>query len=349
TSLDLVTSKSTYKRLCALREDLPYLTRIKNDFDNPQLWRFAFRDEQDDDQDFDANSRSMFEKLLKDLEPKLIHIPLRNMWMDELPEWMTAHKIRLFTIAACSGHQHLLRSVVLEFESEGYDISAHLATFCLRYAVINGDTKVVEILLGIDGIHASDHGNSAIQQACDIGYNDIVKMLLEMEEVDPTVRNNDAFVSACMNGHVEIVKMLLQVEDVDPCDQENRAIKYAAAEDNNQAILLVAKFGQLEVVKMMLDSGERVNSDVQYKMTEFAAEKGHLEKVKWLMFSRGIGKYPGDVSLLPHGAKSGHVHVLKFLLELRGGSLREARERGALVIASLEGQLEVARYLVAGT
>ncbi|KAJ3296576.1 hypothetical protein HDU76_006707 [Blyttiomyces sp. JEL0837] len=118
----------------------------------------------------------------------LINIPLRQMWFDELPDWMTTDKGYLFKIAVSMGHLHLVKSLIRELLAEnGGFIIPLIATKYLRYAVINGDSATVGALLEIEGINASGDCNFALRHAvCQHGYIDIVKLLLEKGRVDPT-------------------------------------------------------------------------------------------------------------------------------------------------------------------
>jgi ankyrin repeat protein len=97
--------------------------------------------------------------------------------------------------------------------------SFHIA---LQDAADRGCTRLVELLLNVNGINPNFGGHSQIPPlilAAQRGHSAVVELLLAMVNIDPNVRDPyDAtpLLYACQKRHVSIVEQLLTRDDVDP-------------------------------------------------------------------------------------------------------------------------------------
>jgi len=124
-------------------------------------------------------------------------------------------------------------------------------------------------------------------------------------------------------------------------------------EEKNEALFAAVKKGDLEAVKKLIASGAQVdaknNGDSQ--PLHCAAYSGHLPVVKYLVEERGAqvdGKNNGGRQPLHCAAYSGYLPVVKYLIEERGAGV-DAKDNGdwqPLHEAAYSGHLPVVKYLV---
>ncbi|KAJ3305674.1 hypothetical protein HDU76_004970 [Blyttiomyces sp. JEL0837] len=184
TGLDLVTSRSMYHRLCLLRQDLAVLTDLKRQSTNEGMWRWDLSE--DDDY---RNFRGRFVSFFSDLGSRLIQIPLRQCWYNELPEWITEDKLK------------------------DNDMLPNVATYCFDLAVETGSLSIVGTLLKIDGMRADPFISACLK-------GQLKMLLLSLNAYDTNSLSN-AIESVCsFFCRVDVVKLLITVE--------NRPEDYAA-------------------------------------------------------------------------------------------------------------------------
>ena len=130
-----------------------------------------------------------------------------------------------------------------------------------------GEAKVVEVLLGKEGVKPSGVGFAL---ACEGGAVDVVAALMD-DRVNPAVGNDHGFRLAARNGHTEIVQLLLGDDRVNPGARNDVAINYAA------------KNGHAEIVKLLLGHDralDRVKPAARNGAAEApAVRNGHPEMV----------------------------------------------------------------------
>jgi ankyrin repeat protein len=91
----------------------------------------------------------------------------------------------------------------------------------LRVAVDQGNARLVELLLKVDGINPNFRGDlqsAPLLLAVEKGHSDIVELLLAIDNIDPNVKDLQSatpLLHACTMGHISIVKQLLDRDDVD--------------------------------------------------------------------------------------------------------------------------------------
>ena len=109
----------------------------------------------------------------------------------------------------------------------------------------------------------------------------------------------------------------------------------------NEALIVSAWNGHLDVVKYLLERGANIHAQDDWALIGSAA-KGHLNVVKYLL-ERGADIHAHYDYALRWNAEEGHLHIVKYLVE-RGANIH-AQDDYALKW-SAEGHLDVVKYLV---
>lgn len=122
-------------------------------------------------------------------------------------------------------------------------------------------------------------------------------------------------------------------------------------DDHGSALTEAASYGRLEFVKFLEENGADLDhmSDGQGSSLHCAARKGHLETVKYLL-SRGVPlnrQNDGQGTPLNGAARNGHVEVIAYLIEEGAEVNRQNDGQGsALNAAARNGHVEAAKLLI---
>ncbi|KAJ3331837.1 hypothetical protein HDU76_002085 [Blyttiomyces sp. JEL0837] len=336
TGLDLVKSKEMYIRLCTIRPDLLLTGHLQN-MVRPMQWAWKVKSR------YSLNSMLQFhlERLVDALSNLLIHIPLREEWLEMIPVLLKNDKVILFCIAACFGHGRLLRSLLKDKYLQNHNDLPLAATISLKYSIklrydyagyddalffaaANGHAEVVKLLLSVDGldidIDVDMDGETVLCHAAEHGHLDIIKILLDAG-ADATALNNNALTSSAENGHLEV-----------------------ANADANSPIRRAAHRGRTEVVKLLLETEGVDYTDDDYDATLGAAENGHLETLK-LLLANGGDPTPRNNYALRMAAAKGYTEVVKFLLETEVVDASE-HDNEAIKKATANGHADVVKLLL---
>ena len=244
-------------------------------------------------------------------------------------------------------------------------------TLAARY----GQLEVVKYLQeqGADLNHQDKEGNTALLWAARYGQLEVVKYLQE-QGADLNHQNNEGYTAliwAAATGQLEVIKCLCKLgADLNHKDcRGNTALIKAASrrylkvfiylldrdtslnyKADNIALLWAARYGQLEVVKYLLELGADLNhqDNEGYTALFLAARYGKLEFVKYLQELGADLNHQNNkgYTALIWAAATGQLEVVKFLCEL-GADLNHKDNVGntALVKAIELDQLEVVKYL----
>ena len=93
--------------------------------------------------------------------------------------------------------------------------------------------------------------------------------------------------------------------------------------NKDEALKLAAEYGNLEVVKHLLELGANLHADNDWALRS-AAAKGHLEVVKYLV-EQGADLHAMNDWALRFAAKNVHLEVVKYFVE-RGADLDRLSE-----------------------
>ncbi|KAI8620742.1 ankyrin repeat-containing domain protein [Chytriomyces sp. MP71] len=152
----------------------------------------------------------------------------------------------LFLQKACeSNHPDLVELLLVHMDID----ASHENNRALRHAASNGYTRVVELLLDLQG-SAVDPGalnNMALRNAAERGHTEVVARLLKDGRIDVGAQENAALRLSCEYGHMPIVKMLLQVEGVDPGANTSYGLRAAARNRHLEVVQLLLKDGRSDV------------------------------------------------------------------------------------------------------
>lgn len=189
-------------------------------------------------------------------------------------------------IAALRGHDEVLQFLLdrykpdLEVEGEvefgGCYIEGATALWC---AAGFGHFNVMRTLVthGADLNHPTTAYSTPLRAACFGGRLDIVKYLIE-HDADINLSNkfnNTCLMIAAYKGHLDIVEYLLSTEQCDPNSE---------ARCGGTALHFAAETGSLEVVKVLLNHGARLQKN-KVGMTPLlsAAERTKANIVEYLV------------------------------------------------------------------
>ncbi|KAK6336186.1 hypothetical protein TWF696_001749 [Orbilia brochopaga] len=214
-----------------------------------------------------------------------------------------------------------------------------------------GSEKAVRFLLarGADPESRDNDGQTALSCAAVNGNDKIVELLLTRDDVHPDRQDNAGrtpLMMAASRGHVKVVDLLLADNRVDP--------NWQAAECNNRTALSIAvERGYAAIVNRLL-ADDRVHPDLQthnnWTPLMFAASGGNYAVAKLLLGDDRVDPnsgYPGNqLTPLALASSKGHREVVKLLLKKDGikpnprnerneTPLQAAPENGADTVAAL--------------
>jgi uncharacterized protein len=206
-------------------------------------------------------------------------------------------------------------------------------------AIRAGNASAVEVLLHSDPALANaknDAGISAVLLSLYSGRREICKLLLSR---GPELGLHDA----AAVGNLERTQSLIE---------KDPALAKAFSPDGFPVVALAAVFGNLEVVRYLVEHGAEVNTAATngsgYNCLTGAVASGHTEIVQWLLEHGASPNYrygPGYSPLLT-AAANGHLEIVKLLLA-HGADLHVTSHDGknALALATERNHPEVVSYV----
>ncbi|KAJ3267635.1 hypothetical protein HDU76_011698, partial [Blyttiomyces sp. JEL0837] len=323
-----VHTRSMYINLCKLRPMLGNIKLIHQHFTNETLWAWTLPSTPNIKHHFD-----IYVKSLSQIDDLFIHIPMRQCWMDELPDFMVKDKLKLFITAGCFGHCDLFRRLKSEFfvPKDILPWISSFSTLCqfiLQVAVERGFADVVSILVKVSGVNASIDDNDLMMTAISEGHTDVFKILLDAVGAHPVTNGNRIFWHAISNGRIDIVRLLLDVPGVDP------------GADCNKAIQLASENGYLDIVQLLVNLDGVDATAMDNEAFILACQNGHLPVAKLLLSIPHVDPSASDNSSIFHACENGFLDVVQFLV---GTGLVDVtnNDNESLRIAARNGHLEV--------
>lgn len=152
------------------------------------------------------------------------------------------------------------------------------------------------------------------------GLLDIIKDSPEAR----TCSSSGPMVHAAKNGHLDVVKWFVSINR----KQDIRECTYFAAEE-----------GHLDILEYI--HTEYPNFNLAFRLAEVAAIGGHLHIIQW--FEDTIEELSGVPRAIAqrNAAVNGHVHVLRYLMTVRGTGVNQR----ILEIAASNGHLDVVQFV----
>ena len=223
---------------------------------------------------------------------------------------------------------------------------AHRGTAPLQLAAHKGYTTVVELLIEykVEVRQSNRDGQTALHLAVQHGHLDITSLLLELAP-DLAAKNRKgqtALHLASLNGHAGIIERFVPKSGVDTLDG-----------NGDTSLKLASKNGHVPAVKVLLESGAKVNltgSDYHTAL-HCAAINGH-ETIAEIILRRGNDvklRFADIVNVFQEAAKRGFLSVCELCLplmheEMSGSDDREKQK--ALLHAAQNGNKEVVKLLL---
>jgi hypothetical protein len=163
-------------------------------------------------------------------------------------------------------------------------------------------------------------------------YRNSRKFFIYEKETDRMLSSLPRFLFGISIGTIEIKNsgLVISSEYVLEIELFSIADKYGRMPASD---ILVAKKGQLEILKYLHKRGCKWNRGVTYA----AAERGHLEVLKYAHENGHLCNW----MISAYAARGGRLDILKYVHETGGCPLNEM----ACINAAREGHLEVLKYL----
>jgi ankyrin repeat protein len=184
-------------------------------------------------------------------------------------------------------------------------------------------------------------------------WNVVAPPSLPRETKPATLRNRLLFrgrknrlIYAAETGNLTVVRELIEEYGVD--------INSVSTAYYMTALMRASLFGNLDIVRYLIDHGANVNATADIGMTAlmFASQEGHLEIVRCLVERGGANANAARTSdgctALMWASMNGHLEVVRYLVERGDANVNAAQTDDgmtALMFACKKGHLEIVRYL----
>ncbi|XP_019770310.2 uncharacterized protein LOC109544510 isoform X1 [Dendroctonus ponderosae] len=236
--------------------------------------------------------------------------------------------------------------------------------------------KEIAAVLIENGASVNEEQGAALLMAVLAGYKDLVKLLLKHNaRVDFNVGENATVLhAAAKRGHKEIVNDLLaKGANADARDNHGLTPLYIAASEGHEYVAEVlianranvnfvnmegaplhraAAFGHVNVVSVLLRNGAKVDNKDKKKRTalELAVARNHFEVVRLLMGHKPVdmnSKGNDDFTLLHIASQEGNLEVASYLVD-KGCSIDARNNAGSkpIHIAAREGHEATVKYFL---
>ncbi|KAJ3280072.1 hypothetical protein HDU76_009288, partial [Blyttiomyces sp. JEL0837] len=368
--LDHITSKQVYKKLCKLWPNLAKFI-LYNDLD-------LFRGDGIQFSESIPTYQAEFEYRVKSLEKAdyyLIHVPFRQYWIDDIPEWclnpkMDLDRALLVVFFGRFGHYQVLKGLVDRWHVECKDGTWQNHLFVLACqrsfegAATNGYLDVVELLMGLNVISSLQY-QTAITNACRHGHVKLTKLL--MQKASNFVCTDKLIDDIVMGRNIEILDLVLKQQrtvSLQLCQRfVNVAIKMAALHNNvkivehllenfdvdeegvNMGIQGACESMTWNVVKVLVLTGKADLKLNQEYFLSMAFQRGDLDVIRMMKASGQFdfsyeGNYPIGIA-----CGEGHLDVVEFLVESCGVDPAVCYNM-PIINACTRGRVDIVRYLL---
>ena len=175
--------------------------------------------------------------------------------------------------------------------------------YMLRYACLEGEFDIVDLLLQDPRVNPSVNDNIPIKYASEYGFTNIVERLLRDPRVDPSAEKQYALKEACKNNHIETANVLLRHPRVDPSVDEQAILRNACMK------------GQTKVAQVLLQDS-RVDPSVKNQIClHNAVTTKNIELVRLLLQDARIDPSKDHLFAVQIAVDLGAVEILEILLQ----------------------------------
>ncbi|KAJ3327147.1 hypothetical protein HDU76_012313 [Blyttiomyces sp. JEL0837] len=225
----------------------------------------------------------------------LVHIPIINGWMDELPDWWNdIDPFKLYCLASSIGHLDMVKSLTPKVDVFHNRFFLNQA---FQEAAKFGYLAIVKFLLDADiGINVSEDSFNAMDYAAGNGHVDVVSFLLDkcirasLNGADHWYKEG-TFQLACKYGHIDVVKILNTVVKADSFKNPDKA----------STMLCAVESRNVDLIKYLVEEGG-FNHEVSCRAALLnAIEIGFLEGVAILAKVDGVDTAAGLLVALDRG------------------------------------------------
>ncbi len=243
--------------------------------------------------------------------------------------------------AVTTGHLDLV--IYLVQNGAEIDAKANQSQTAIMIAIDKNKQQIVNYLLSLSG-----------EKDKDIDAEDQVDNNTEQNEENSV--NNESLtdcqllLKAVINNDIEEVKNLLK--SVDPnCVFYREDFTYGGRDDSRTPLVAAARRGYLELGKILVDAGAKINFHARGDETPLMAASayGNLDFVKYLV-GKGASinkKVSGDGTALLVASGRGQTEVVSYLIQQKADVNASVSGDGTpLICAVREGHLEVAKVLL---
>jgi ankyrin repeat protein len=248
---------------------------------------------------------------------------------------------------AVESGKHDVIEVLLDADAE-LDIASHGGQTALMLASRCGDDMIASLLVefGAATDLEDEYGRTALHLASWLGNYEVVEILVYCEDVNLKAREingRTALMLASKSGYLDIVGLLVDhCEDFDELGLED--------DKGRTALMLAAKNGCTDVVDLLLSFGAEMDTEDGFGRTALmlASRKGHLEVVE-LLIDAGADLNVGDkkdFNAISLASASGHLRIVNLLFEEGADVMVNSDGESPLVLASVNGHLDVVEYLL---
>jgi ankyrin repeat protein len=273
--------------------------------------------------------------------------------------------------AALGGNLQVVKFLLLHGAEINSDVAEEEGHSVLLAAVYTEDMELIQFLIDKSAdINAESEwccGHTAIETAAESGNLELVRLLLN-HKADPNAHDAIPLIRAAPTASYDIVKLLLDHgADVNRADLDGRTvIEHMVDERANDfdtielllkrganradALLAVAKSGDIDLAEFLLDSEVDINATRQFGPSALAeaACAGDLDMVRLFL---GYGANDRSGALLG-AVEASHLALVRLLI--RAGADVNAKHRlhshvcdhSVLKQAAIQGNLEITRLLL---
>ncbi|MBQ4875088.1 MAG: ankyrin repeat domain-containing protein [Rickettsiaceae bacterium H1] len=264
-------------------------------------------------------------------------------------------KSEALTQAAFFGHKDIVLFLIDNVtDVNGYDKHGQTALHCAAEA---GHEDIIKILINNNKaglkIRLRDSFFTALHLASYSGHKQTVQLLLDNEAEINDNNNNEKKTPlhlAARHAHADVVKVLINAgADVNIKDYNGKTAYDLAVNERIKALIQVAKVGDLEQVKILIQKGAS-NEDKSEALTQ-AAFFGHKDIVLFLIDNvtdvNGYDKH--GQTALHCAAEAGHEDIIKILINNNKAGLKIRLRDSfftALHLASYSGHKQTVQLLL---
>ncbi|KAJ3412001.1 hypothetical protein HDV05_001382 [Chytridiales sp. JEL 0842] len=359
--LELVRSRRMYKRLCrlipGLTEDNTYCNhsnRLKNKYDIMQFY-----------QSDKENARVLHKFLAQNEARRLVHVCLRNVWMDLIP--VESYPIAYARLAIQYNHLEALKYIVdvkkwVDLNKFGRDFAYPVwyrnspggggnGDSDCRFSevfdapVVKADVPMMQYLYD----HGCRPSNSSDKFLNALVRSNQLECIQYLHQLGINSNNPDATLAQAIEfGRVEIIEWMMRVwgfslkeNHIDQAlhTENNDLLRFLyklnlLPSDTEDTLDTVAAVGDLELLSILNDADFPASPAAM----DQASKNGHLHVVQYLHTHRSEGC---TTDAMDDASANGHLSIVKFLHENRS----EGCTQWALDTAAQNGHLAVVEFL----